>query len=50
MMDNRIIGLRCSGGPLGFPGFGRGLRIPSLISSGWSPVAAILLSRFAVSS
>ena len=45
-----MIGLRFSGGPLGFPGFCIGCRIPLTRASGVSPVAAVLLKMSAISS
>ena len=49
-VDNRITGLRFSAGPLGFPGFCRGVSCPSLISLGYSPVSARVLSSNTISS
>ena len=49
-VDNRMTGLRFSAGPLGFPGFCRGISYPSLISFGYSPVSAIELSSNTISS
>ena len=49
-VDNKITGLRFSAGPLGFPGFCRGVSCPSFISLGYSPVSAILLSSNTITS
>ena len=46
--DNRIIGLRFFGGPLGFPGFGNGINCPKVNSVGFIPVSAILFSISAI--
>ena len=43
-VDNKMTGLRFAGGPSFFPGFGNGTNIPSIISSGPSPVFAISLN------
>ena len=42
--DNGMIGRRFEDGPGFLLGFRRGLKIPSLICSGYSPVLAILFS------
>ena len=53
-MESRIIGLRFDSGPLGFPGFCGGVKMPSFISLGYSPVFdisfRILVISFGVSS
>ena len=49
-MDSSIIDLRFSGGPFGLPGFCSGVRMPSVISSGCSPVFAGLLYMSAINS
>ena len=48
-MDKSIIGLRLVSGPLCFPGFCSGVRIPSLISFGYSPVLDISFRIFVIS-
>ena len=47
-MDRSIIGLKFSGGPFGLPGFCSGVRMPSVISSGCSPVFAVVLYMSAI--
>ena len=50
MIESSIIGRRFSGGPCFFPGFGRGVSIPDLISAGYLPVLAIVFSSVAIPS
>ena len=47
--DSKMIGLRFSGGPLVFPGFCNGIRMPCLISFGKVPVSAMLFIMLAIS-
>ena len=42
--DKSIMGLEFSGGPLVFPGFCRGVKIPAISSSGCFPVFAAVLA------
>ena len=42
--DKSIIGRTFSGGPFFFPGFGSGVRIPILSSSGGFPFFAVVFS------
>ena len=48
IIESRIIGRRFAGGPCFFPGFGRGVSIPYLISAGYVPVTAMLFSSVAI--
>ena len=48
IIESRIIGRRFAGGPCFFPGFGRGVSIPDLISAGYLPVLAIVFSSGAI--
>ena len=48
-MESRIIGLRFDSGPLGFPGFCSGVKMPSFISLGYSPVFDISFKILAIS-
>ena len=44
--DKSIIGRKFSGGPFFFPGFGSGVRIPILSSSGGFPSFAVVFSIY----
>ena len=49
IIESRIIGRRFAGGPCFFPGFGRVVSIPDLISAGYLPVLAtwcLVVSQF----
>ncbi len=48
IIESRIIGRRFAGGPCFFPGFGRGVSIPDLISAGYLPVLAMVFSSVAI--
>ena len=48
IIDSRIIGRIFAGGPCFFPGFGRGVSIPDLISAGYLPVLAMVFSSVAI--
>ena len=41
IIESRIIGRRVAGSSCFFPGFGRGVSIPNLISAGYMPVFAM---------
>ena len=47
-IDKRMIGRRFPGGPAFFPGFCRGISIPSFTSDGYIPVSAISLNISAI--
>ena len=48
IIESRMIGRKSPGGPCFFPGFGRGLSIPDLISAGYLPVLAMVFSGVAI--
>ena len=48
IIESRIICRRFAGGPCFFPGFGRGVSIPDLISAGYLPVLAMVFSSVAI--
>ena len=48
IIESRIIGRRFAGAPCFFPGFGRGVSIPDLISAGHLPVLAMVFSSVAI--
>ena len=48
IIESRIIGRRFAGGPCFFPGFGRGVSIPDLISAGYLRVHAMVFSSVAL--
>ena len=48
IIESRIIRRRFAGGPCFFPGFGRGVSIPNLISAGYLPVLAMVFSSVAI--
>ena len=48
-MESRIIDLRFDSGPLAFPGFFSGVKMPSFISLGCSPVFDISFRILAIS-
>ena len=49
-MESKIMGLRFDSGPLGFLGFCSGVKMPSIISLGYSPVFYISFRILAISS
>ena len=48
IIESRIIGRRITGGRCFFPGFGRGVSIPDLISAGFLSVLAMVFSSVAI--